>query len=886
MEHLGLDSLGDLMFIEHQNGCRYDPNDSFHRFPQKNGWKINNKYGCEPIGSPRAPFVAFMQAWLFFGLLHAVLADSHDTLDVYSLFQASGYVSTERLGGCLRTWEQFERREWENCGENPGDREKHSIRMVRIQMALDRARGVVQRYCSAEGVQPASKEEYPAPERMEMDKFKRISLSLIVLGETLSNAKAKIVDRVGFTIRGWHGEKSAEGWGTSLLLREKLRAEWCPKTLKMLEGQFRGNTTGLLAAYSLRFFNGHNHQDGRCTTDICRFTNVDDEDNYVVTHHGRLCEQEGGADCGWDGPEPQELVEIISRGEIPLFLLKEPANGGSHSTIEVTVTSDRNHKAYATVSHVWSDGYGNPTRNKLRKCQLRFLKEALDRAREQMGDESELPFWMDTLAIPVGPDYRNERTLSIGRIHDIFVRSRYTVVVDGKLSDTMAGRNYHRIAMSILASGWMRRLWTLQEAYLSRRIFFHFKERTVELDKLESMYPDEYEQLNSNIPTIARSYFHSLLGIQRKARIHDMTPREGLKLIASVWKATQWRTTAKKKHEVLALATLFNLNFGNAQLNEAFVAEDDGQNLEENMCLLLKLLHDFYPGSIPAGMIFLPGRRLSKSGFGWAPRTWTSAKEVDFPDPLSLDTAEAELVPGSGLSVQFPGFLLHSSPETNQTILMADGGPLRFPSDSSLTEWYEITKADEHENEGSLVQASQTVFKRYAIILPRQRPRDTKEIALLVELIRPQTQRSFHHDKEIRILYVSIVFRIWIKRAMNLDSRDIDELYGIGVPKEVFGEILDDKQKWVVDKKKDESNIPSAGPSESKGNDGGSKPSKLGGNFSGATSKRPKSMYSSQQQSALGSKRPTNSSPRKAGVGSSSNPRTSKKRSDLRIAPN
>lgn len=76
-------------------------------------------------------------------------------------------------------------------------------------------------------------------------------------------------------------------------------------------------------------------------------------------------------------------------------------------------------------------------------------------------------------------------------------------------------------------------------------------------------------------------------------------------------------------------------------------------------------------------------------------------------------------MPGSGLSVQFPGFLLHSSPETNQTIVMADGGPLRFPSDSSLTEWYEITKADEHESEGSLVQASQTVFKRYAIILPR-----------------------------------------------------------------------------------------------------------------------------------------------------------------------
>ncbi|KAF4536071.1 Het domain protein [Lasiodiplodia theobromae] len=595
-----------------------------------------------------------------------------------------------------------------------------------------------------------------------------------------------------------------------------MEAEWCPKTLHVLEGQFRGNTTGLLAAYSLQPFLGQDHRD--CTKEDCQLTTVGGANEYKVRHH-LTCKWTSGPDCGWAGTESQALGAIIRRGAIPLLVLQQQS-GDPTSRITVRLTDNLECKEYATISHVWSDGYGNPKDNKLRQCQLKFLKLALDSVDRGRNKSKKIAFWMDTLAIPVEKDFKEERKIAIGRIHEIFVRSRYTIVIDQGLCQEMSGEKYHEIAMRILASGWMRRLWTLQEAYLSERIFFKFKdEKALDLEDLEAMYPSANDTLNSCIPAIARSYFHSLLGTARRARIHDMTPKEGLSLIASVWKATQWRTTTHKQHEVLALATLFDLNTGRSDdaesLNQAFiVGETNSQSLDENMCTLLRLLEEVYPGSIPAGIIFLPGKRLSKKGYGWAPRTWTSGQTVDYPDPLTIDTPTTRFIPGQGLYVEFPGFLLHSSPETNPITQMSVNVFLRFPVDSTLTEWYEIKSAADEEEMGNgpkdLNARNSSASRGYAIILPRQRPRDVDEIALLVETRPPVIQRSFDNKKETQIFHVSVVFRIWIKRVMKVDEDDINKFYPRPsiradedgedvISRQIFGEALDHGQKWCVD---------------------------------------------------------------------------------------
>jgi hypothetical protein len=102
--------------------------------------------------------------------------------------------------------------------------------------------------------------------------------------------------------------------------------------------------------------------------------------------------------------------------------------------------------------------------------------------------------------------------------------------------------------MKILLSGWMRRLWTLQEAYLSKRLIFAFADKQVKnLDDLEEMYPEASDILTSNIPNAARTYFHNLLGNDRKARINELSSGDGFNVLASVWRAARWRVSYSRE---------------------------------------------------------------------------------------------------------------------------------------------------------------------------------------------------------------------------------------------------------------------------------------------------------------------------------------------------
>src|SRR3569833_166417 len=104
------------------------------------------------------------------------------------------------------------------------------------------------------------------------------------------------------------------------------------------------------------------------------------------------------------------------------------------------------------------------------------------------------------------------------------------------------------------------------------------------------------------------------------------------------------KTTGKAEHEVLALATLLKLdsdmspNIEEAGLvapdeqrrgddgDKAKVEADAINRLETLVCEFWQELDRSY-GAIPSGIIFLPGAKVNRRGFGWAPRTWLSAYE-------------------------------------------------------------------------------------------------------------------------------------------------------------------------------------------------------------------------------------------------------------------
>lgn len=583
MEHLGLniqhDANGESEFRVFDEDNIYTAEKTrechFHGFPNLQGWEFDSSTYTikKPDLKPTVKFGRLMQSWLFFGLVAAVVYDDNGREFDWERLLNGRVLSTQNLPEMLNEW-----REWESKEENkPGQ----TLRLIRAQLALDVARRVI-------------KNHSPAPGARTPLLDKNLALTLMVLGETLTNAKAKIIQDVGFKARDWYGDATI-GWGSPLAVLEKMD-DWCPRTIKLLRSQLRDNATALLSVYiSHRGHVSKGHKEAGCNELECfRKSEIRQyPGKYATQHHpdclhGRIddpchpelgrCLREGKEDTKEQEEDEErvlptchtpcydmigvddvsKVVGIIEAGKVPLFVFNKRAS--MRDPIQLQVKESNLAEDYATISHVWSDGYGNPDKNKLWKCQLDYLWELLreaqsQRNRQKMGVErnnpTPLPFWMDTLAIPVEKRFKGTRKKAIAQIYKVYSKARYTIVIDNGLNNmSWTDKDYTTTAMRILASGWMRRLWTLQEAYLSRKLLFAFGRwddgdnkniPLVDLDEIEERYVDVDEKLVSSLPANARSYYHNMLGQDRKARIHGLTSTNSVGLVASVWKAAQWR---------------------------------------------------------------------------------------------------------------------------------------------------------------------------------------------------------------------------------------------------------------------------------------------------------------------------------------------------------
>lgn len=521
----------------------FDPEkDDFFTFPDKKGWKLNDDYTLETKSSDNSfpsTFEELLQSWLFFGLIATVVryqSQRPTKADLENQFVSQGHVPhvhTKNLGNLLRDWEKREKKAW-------GSREKKrdeglTARMIRIQMALERARHVMRHYCSDH---PLYEKDTSLQKKTSPQTFDDLALSLLVLGETLSAASAKIVDQFGFHICGWYGD-ATEGWGIPRKVTTKMKEDgWCRSTINVLRGQLGGQATALLAAYlshqNSKYVKGDRHT--KCDETTCRATAGEDG-----PQHQPDCKD---PHCTLTGPEAEQLtriIECIRQGRIPLLAFQTDKDD-----IKLEVKDHEPHMRYATISHIWSDGYGNELKNELYPCQLKFFRKLLSEAAEKTKFRGQMPFWIDSLIIPVADERREERKKAIRQIYEVFTGARVTIVIDNGLCEMPPGKTYRETAMKILASGWMRRLWTLQEAYLSKRLMFRFMDCLVDIDELEESYAEESESLTSNLVIVARRYFYNLMGRDRRLRLVEPCKHCGVTLIANVWKATQWRVSSHK----------------------------------------------------------------------------------------------------------------------------------------------------------------------------------------------------------------------------------------------------------------------------------------------------------------------------------------------------
>lgn len=545
--------------------------EEFYHFPKRKGWCIDhNDYRLRVLpvhpeasqnGISKKEFEPslrrFLQAWLFFGLIFTVVQKDNLPLMNYGELIEETYITTKHLRKRLEEWVTWE----SSCP--PGQR----LRMIRLEAVLQLARRVVRANLACFD----AKTPPPGYSTQRGDLLyvpDTVILSIMILGETLHDVKSRIAQKTGMEMRGWKNEDDS-GWGPPRwVLKEMEDKKLCPRTIRLLRGQLRSNATLLLAAWQstlslVSSINGAADH-SKCSATTCLVTPETEAGVYSQKHCEKFCpnHQYSPGKCVQSSEAViQRVMEMIADDENkrPLLQFKDTLDG-SLDSLEPQVVEWQPSMEYATISHVWSDGFGNPSANTMLICQLKLIRDLLGKLKPK--STTTMPFWMDTLMIPVGSDgdIKDVRAKSIRQIPKIFKDASHTIVLDWGLHGIDPEvRKPAQTAMRIIASGWMRRLWTLQEAFVSKSLHIsqgHDSETLHYLDDLYKKLEEKTEGLTSTLVLTVKNQLQSHVMHEQKSTSNRhvtssleagevvegvQSPREAAVLVVNAWKAVRWR---------------------------------------------------------------------------------------------------------------------------------------------------------------------------------------------------------------------------------------------------------------------------------------------------------------------------------------------------------
>ena len=188
----------------------------------------------------------------------------------------------------------------------------------------------------------------------------------------------------------------------------------------------------------------------------------------------RGCEEHGLSS------EAISAILIPDRTVVPLITVDFQR---AHSPIEVVAADISRVEAvpsYVAVSHVWSDGRGNPLKNFLPSCQLQHLQDCINAL--YPSERHPVPFWMDTLCVPVGRKFWPVRNRALNRMKSTYKSAEKIIVFDTSLELMDSSIAPEEAVIRIRYSPWSSRLWTMQEGRLGQNVYFQFRSKCVSFD--------------------------------------------------------------------------------------------------------------------------------------------------------------------------------------------------------------------------------------------------------------------------------------------------------------------------------------------------------------------------------------------------------------------
>ena len=209
------------------------------------------------------------------------------------------------------------------------------------------------------------------------------------------------------------------------------------------------------------------------------------------------------------------------------------------------------------------------------------------------------------------------------------------------------GMSPEEICIIIFASGWMRRLWTLQEAVIPAekgRLWFHFRDRDI---NLRPVWDRVLEIANEDVGRrgITKEIITRLRGIMtlfRRSRLDRNDTGTDLTLIDT---ALQGRSVSVTTDEPLLIANLLDLKSN-------LILDGPPETRIHRLWTLMPKI----PDGIPRSIIFRLVPKLKAPGFRWAPVSMLFRDETDDMLLSTPDTESHGLPTPRGLLVTLPGY--------------------------------------------------------------------------------------------------------------------------------------------------------------------------------------------------------------------------------------
>lgn len=609
MQHIqnqyGLAPLPEITLVVQKEQCEDDSAEkytyeSFRQFPKRHGWYYKHEdftlHELKDYSGHRLKKKSLFQAWLFFRLIYTVIKQGEDRLLNFDQLLAENnkfFIGTQNLPDALKKWHHAEK----------ADRRSAKSRLIRADLTLELARQVIQ----ANLVPPAD-EAASIPKLDKSNEINGVSnelaLSLMVIGETLSSAKSRIIDDLDVRVKGWHVDDEI-GWGPPKYVLEQMKARhWCRRSVHVLKGQLGSNASLLLVALNSEFTDfGNKHEN--CDIQKCTVVASSAPGGDYSHQHVPGCSDQ---DCEMIGPSGGDVYNILRKANdedeherFPIFSITKSKDGKPEKTKIVASSWHKDKPLFATISHVWSDGMGNKTCNAVYTCQAEFigrlLKKASQKTQNVTGNGDIEWFWLDTLGIPVRPnhalqmndsnsslveegqrysvqnllepvpqDFDRLKKKAIRQIRSVFSEARHAIIIDRGLYNSTESGPPSAVIMKIFVSGWMQRLWTLQEAYLSKRLWVTFRHSDIpdteagirDFDELLHDI-DRNDVITAATQTITQQkIIHNIMGAERASRRHGADPWDssGSLLVANAWRAVRWRVSIQPDEVVFHITYL------------------------------------------------------------------------------------------------------------------------------------------------------------------------------------------------------------------------------------------------------------------------------------------------------------------------------------------